>query len=59
MMPNTIQLGEYSTGSDNYEGILYNTAQSERQLLHALPLLQQRRFVELELQLARQRSQRQ
>ena len=56
IMPNTIQPGEYSMGSDDYEDMLYNTAQPERQSLHALPLLQQRRFVELELQLARQRS---
>ncbi|MBI2674287.1 MAG: hypothetical protein HYX22_00915 [Candidatus Yanofskybacteria bacterium] len=26
MMPNTIQPGEYSMGSDDYEGMLYNTA---------------------------------
>ncbi|OGM98599.1 MAG: hypothetical protein A3C71_02815 [Candidatus Yanofskybacteria bacterium RIFCSPHIGHO2_02_FULL_43_15c] len=56
MIPNAIQPGEYSMGSDDHEGMLYNTAQPERQSLHALPLLQQRRFVELELQLARQRS---
>jgi len=59
MMPNAIQPGEYSMGSEDYEGMLYNTAQSGRLSLHALPLFQRRRFVELELQLARQRSQRQ
>ena len=51
-MPNKIQPREYSRGGD-MEGVLYNPAESERQPLRSVLVLE-RRSVELELQLARQ-----
>jgi hypothetical protein len=56
MMRNTIQPRDISKGGD-IDGTPHITSQSERQAVHAVPLLE-RRQVELECELARQQPER-